>query len=135
MTFEITGKLYEIFDEQQVSATFRKREFVLEIQDGNYPQYPKFQLTQDKCNLLDNFQTGQEVKVSFNLSGRGYNKNGVTTYFTNLSAWRLEPASGAAAAAPAQQNRNQAPAYSQAPAAAPAAPVSSGLEGDDELPF
>ena len=133
MTFEITGKLYEIFDEQQVSGTFKKREFVLEIQDGNYAQYPKFQLTQDKCNLLDSFQTGQEVKVSFNLSGRPFTKNGVTSYFTNLSAWRLEAASAGAPAPQQRANHSQASGFSSpAPAAAP---VSTGFDGDDELPF
>ena len=99
MAYDVTGRLHEIFDEQQVSEKFRKREFVLEVQDGQYPQQIKFQLTQDKSNLIDPYKMGDEVKVTFDLRGRGFNKNGQMLYFTNLEAWRIEPA--AAGGAPA----------------------------------
>ncbi|WP_266205596.1 DUF3127 domain-containing protein [Pontibacter kalidii] len=123
MSFDIQGKLYEIFDEQQISDKFKKREFVLEIPDGSYTQYVKFQLTQDKCNLLDTYNNGDEVKVTFNLSGKPFTKNGQTMYFTNLQAWRLEPAShgsngGAGAAAPQQD-----------------APSFYSSDADNDLPF
>ena len=96
MSFDVQGRLHEIFDETQVSEKFRKREFVLEIPDGSYTQYAKFQLTQDKCGILDNYKTGDEVKVAFNLSGKPFTKNGTTMYFTNLQAWRVEHAGNAA---------------------------------------
>ena len=130
MSFEITGKLHEVYDEQQVSATFKKREFVLEIQDGNYAQYPKFQFTQDKCSLLDSYNVGDEVKVAFNLSGRPFTKNNVTSYFTNLSAWRIENAAGAAST-PQQEPARRNNSYANAPSA----PMASSFVGDDELPF
>src|SRR6476646_4888480 len=91
MAYEATGRLHEIFDEQQVSEKFRKREFVLEVQDGAYPEHIKFQLVQDKTSLVDAFRIGDEVKVTFNLRGRGFNKNGQMLYFTNLEAWRVAP--------------------------------------------
>lgn len=123
MSFDIQGKLHEIFAENQVSDKFRKREFVLEIPDGSYTQYAKFQLTQDKCSLLDQFQKGQEVKVTFNLSGKPFVKNGETLYFTNLQAWRLEPA-------------NAGGNFGNAPAAAPAqAPTFYSSDADNDLPF
>ncbi|MFD2244956.1 DUF3127 domain-containing protein [Pontibacter ruber] len=125
MSFDIQGKLYEVFETTQVSDKFKKREFVLEIPDGSYTQYAKFQLTQDKCNLLDQFQKGQEVKVTFNLSGKPFVKNGETLYFTNLQAWRIESASnnfgGAPAGAPAQ--------------AASSAPSFYSSDVDNDLPF
>ena len=127
MAFDIQGKLHEIFDEQQVSEKFRKREFVLEYPDGSYTQFIKFQLTQDKCSLLDQYKVGDDVKVAFNLSGKPFTKNGTTMYFTNLSAWRLEPANGSAAP---QGNNN--PAYAAKPAAATTF-VSD--EADNDLPF
>ena len=133
MSFEITGKLYEMFDEQQVTASFRKREFVLEIQDGNYAQYPKFQLVQDKCGLLDSFKAGDEVKVSFNLQGRKANNGG---YFTNLGAWKVEPASGGGNTGGSSRSTsgNSRPAErSSAPSSAPV--YTSGPADDDELPF
>ena len=64
----IKGKLLEVFDVAQVSATFRKREFVVEyVENPQYPEYLKFELIQDKCNLLDAFSIGQEIDVHFNL--------------------------------------------------------------------
>ena len=129
MSFDVQGKLHEIFDEQQVSDKFRKREFVLEIPDGSYTQFIKFQLTQDKCNVLDQFKVGEEVKVNFNLSGKPFTKNGTTMYFTNLQAWRVEPANGAAA--------NTGNTGSNRATAAQPAATSSFLsdEADNDLPF
>jgi single-strand DNA-binding protein len=144
MAYDVTGRLHEIFDEQQVSEKFRKREFVLEVQDGQYPQQIKFQLTQDKSNLIDPYKMGDEVKVTFDLRGRGFNKNGQMLYFTNLEAWRIEPA--AAGGAPAggggggyaqpQQAARPAAAQNQNPnlrAQPSAAPIAS--DDDNDLPF
>ena len=53
-------------DTVQVSERFRKREFVLEYADNpEYPEYIKFELAQDRCELLDSFQPGQKVRVDF----------------------------------------------------------------------
>jgi single-strand DNA-binding protein len=141
MAYDVTGRLHEIFDEQQVSEKFRKREFVLEVQDGQYPEQIKFQLVQDKTALIDPFKMGDEVKVTFNLRGRGFNKNGQMLYFTNLEAWRIEPATGGApagaggssfsqqpAARPAAQNQN--PNLRAQPSAQPIA-----SDDDNDLPF
>lgn len=90
MAFEVEGKLYKKFDTQQVTDSFRKREFVVEIQDGAYPQLIKFQMTQNNCEKLDGFEEAKQIKVTFSLKGREYTKEGRTTYFTNLDAWRVE---------------------------------------------
>ncbi|WP_439883061.1 DUF3127 domain-containing protein [Pontibacter sp. MBLB2868] len=124
MSFDIQGKLYEAFEEQQISDKFKKREFVLEIPDGSYTQYVKFQLTQDKCSLLDSFKNGDELKVTFNLTGKPFTKNGQTMYFTNLQAWRIEAAAagnnfGAPTGAPQQQD----------------APSFYSSDADNDLPF
>jgi single-strand DNA-binding protein len=126
MAFDVQGRIHEIFEENRVSEKFRKREFVLEIPDGSYTQYPKFQLTQDKCSLLDQYKIGDEVKVSFNLSGKPFTKDGTTMYFTNLSAWRID---SAGAAAPV---RNSNAGYAQEPASASTF-LNSEVEND--LPF
>lgn len=94
MTYTATGTIRHIGQEQQVSDKFRKREFAIAVQDGNFTQYPKFELTQDKCSLLDKFKEGQNVIVSFNLRGNEYSKDGKTSYFTSLQAWRIEPQEG-----------------------------------------
>ncbi len=98
--FETTGTLKAKMDTQQINDRFRKREFALEIADGNYPQMVKFQLVQDKCELLDQFNVGDEMKVHFNLKGREFTRRdtGATDYFTNVEAWRLEAAGKGAGA-------------------------------------
>jgi len=104
MKFEVTGKLHADLGTQQVTERFRRREFVLEIPDGNYPQLVKFQLVQDKCELLDGFRPGTPVTISFNLSGRSsQDRNGNTVYYTNLQAWRVEEAAEGAYVEPEPQ--------------------------------
>ena len=85
MSFEIQAKLHKKFDTEQKTESFRAREFVLHVEDGNYPQYVKFQLTQDRCELIDAFNEGDMMKVAFDLRGREWNGK----YFTNLNAWRI----------------------------------------------
>ena len=100
MAFQVDGKLHRIFNTEQKSEKFRAREFVIEIVDGNYTQMIKFQLTQDKCEMIEEHKEGDEITVHFNLRGREWNER----FFTNLDAWRIEsagasqPAAGAAAA-------------------------------------
>jgi hypothetical protein len=53
--------------------------------------YIKFQCTQDRTQMVDRFNTGQEVKVLFNIKGSRWEKDGKTNYITNLDAWRMEP--------------------------------------------
>ena len=83
---EITGKLLECMDTVQVSERFRKREFVLEYADNpEYPEYIKFELAQDRCELLDSFQPGQKVRVDFDLKGRRWtDPQGQVKYFNSL---------------------------------------------------
>ena len=96
-SYEASGAIRAIMETQQVTDSFRKREFALEIEDGRYSQTVKFQLVQDKTELLDDFEVGQQVRVHFNLRGREYTRksDGATDYWTNLECWRIEKAAGA----------------------------------------
>ncbi|OFX86404.1 MAG: hypothetical protein A2W99_13525 [Bacteroidetes bacterium GWF2_33_16] len=98
MSFEITGKLLEKFNTIQVSDRFKKREFVIESKESSngmeFKDFIKFQLTQDKCNLIDSMQLNEEIKVSFNIRGNKWEKEGKVNYFTNLDAWRIEKVQG-----------------------------------------
>lgn len=113
MAFEVIGKLYRVFPIEQKTATFQTREFVLEIVSGQYPEYVKFQAIQDRCQLLDAFQEGDVVKVSFDLRGREWQGK----FFTNLNAWRVEKADGNAAttSAPEQTSADPFPDYTAGP--------------------
>lgn len=130
MSLEINGKLSVKYDTVQVSDKFKKREFILETSEeinGNvYTNYAKFQLVQNKCEILDRFNEGQQVKVSFNIKGNKWEKEGKVSYMTNLDAWRIENV-GAAAQPEAQPVSNPyvAPTFTPAPGNGPV----------DDLPF
>ena len=127
---EIKAKLLEIFNTQQISQTFRKREFVVEYSENpQYPEFVKFELIQDKCDLLDSMKAGDMVNVSFNLKGRKWtDPQGQVKYFNSLQAWRITPEQVAAPAAPAAGNTPPPPAANDEPEW-----LSSGE--DDDLPF
>jgi hypothetical protein len=89
--FKITGILKVKNDTVQVSEKFAKREFVLTDNSSMYPQDILFQLTQDKCSLLDAVNPQDQIEVSFNLRGREWtNPQGEVKYFNSLDAWRID---------------------------------------------
>ena len=94
MSYELSGKLIHIEDTVQVSENFRKREFVVEKEehagDRTFTDTIKFQVVQDRCNLLDNMQLNDAVKITFNIRGRKWERDGKVNYFNNLEAWRIE---------------------------------------------
>jgi single-strand DNA-binding protein len=130
MAFEVSGKIIKILPVESKSATFQTREFVIEIPDGNYTQFVKFQLTQDRCGLVDAFKEGDSVKVSFNLRGREWQGK----YFTNLDAWRIDSESGGAASGPAP-SKNDPFGDVVFPEASDEPQQSGKSDEDDDLPF
>jgi single-strand DNA-binding protein len=90
MSFEIVGKLLRKYPTESKSDKFQAREFVIEIQSGTYPEFIKFQLTQERCALLDSYNENDEIKVHFELRGREWQGK----YFTNLTCWRIEHGTG-----------------------------------------
>jgi len=137
MSFEINGRLAEKFDTQKVSDRFQKREFVLEIKSTSATGYEfvdfiKFQATQDKCSLLDPVNIDDTVKVSFNLRGRKWEKDGQVSYFTNLEAWRIEKLSSESGDEPASQTPIANSESTDAPF--PSNPPEND-SGFDDLPF
>lgn len=91
---EVSGKIKVINREINVSVAFKKRELVVTT-DEQYPQHILIEFSQDKCDLLNNYKVGQEVKVSINLRGREWtNPQGETKYFNQIQGWRIELLSG-----------------------------------------
>jgi len=131
--FDITGEIVHKGEVQQITETFKKREFVIEVKkefNGNvYSDFIKFQMTQDRVGLVDDYQMGNNVRVSFNIRGNKYTskKDGSTGFITNLEAWRIErmgaEASAGAPAAAAAQPKNDADI------------VSAAKQTEDDLPF
>jgi hypothetical protein len=88
---EVQGKI-KMIDETKTYGTngFRKREMVITTEE-QYPQHIMIEFVQDKTELLNNFQVGQNVKVSINLRGREWvNPQGETKYFNSIQGWRVE---------------------------------------------
>lgn len=122
--FNVNGTIKEVYPEQQVNDRFKKREFVLTVTTSQYPQYVLFQLTQDKCSLIDPFQQGEEIKVHFNLRGREWkDREGKIRYFNSLEAWKLEKAGS-----------NTPPQTTAAPQES-VPETFSNKTADDDLPF
>ncbi|WP_338410811.1 DUF3127 domain-containing protein [uncultured Flavobacterium sp.] len=87
---EILGRIKVINPEQQVSATFKKRELVVST-DEQYPQHIIMDFVQDKTDLLNQYNVGEQVKVSINVRGREWvSPQGETKYFNTLQGWRIE---------------------------------------------
>mgnify|MGYP000951872700 CR=1 FL=1 len=136
MSLEVTGKLAVKYDTQQVKESFRKREFVVELSEeinGNvYTNFAKMQLVQNKCDILDRFNVGDQIKVSFNLKGNRWEKDGKVNYITNLDAWRIE---SVAAAAPVSTTAPQYNTTSDAGLSTGENVHNPSPEGADDLPF
>ena len=112
---EVVGKIKVVNAEQVVSASFKKRELVVTT-DEQYPQHIMIEFAQDKCDLIDKYRVGEQVKVSINLRGREWiNPQGETKYFNQIQGWRIERLS----------------VESPQPAAQTFAPATSQSENDD----
>ena len=123
---EVTGKIKVLNQEQQVSGSFKKREVVVSTEE-QYPQHILINFVQDKCDLLNNFIVGEQVKVSINLRGREWlSPQGETKYFNDIQGWRIEKVQVDAPAA-------MAPPMPTTQAFQPAANFHD--EEHDDLPF
>lgn len=93
----IEGKLIEKSETQEITDSFKKREFVVEYAENpQYPEFLKFELIQANCEQLDEFHEGDMMTISFNLKGRKWtDPKGMVKYFNSLQAWRLEKLSEA----------------------------------------
>ena len=121
MAYDLTGKVKLAQDAQTFGSGFTKREMVVVVEDGKYPQEINLEFVQDKVSLLDNIQPGQEVTVTFDIRGREYNGR----YFNNLQGWKIQ---SEAAAAPA-------PAAGDKPPVADKDVPADFDEYEDDIPF
>ena len=133
---EILGTIKVIKPIQQVSATFQKREFVIETTE-QYPQTIQLELHGDRVDIIESFTEGQQVNVHINIRGREWvNPQGETKYFNTIVCWKIQLPNTNSAPQP-QGQRSQ----STAPTIPPVneqqfEPSSSGNDdNDDPLPF
>lgn len=93
---EVIGKIQKINDMQTFGTKgFRKREVVV-LTNEQYPQPILVEFVQDKCDLLNNYSVGQDVKISINLRGREWTSpQGEVKYFNSVQGWKIEGLSSA----------------------------------------
>lgn len=135
MRYELNGTLIIIKDLQQVSDRFKKREFVVKTdEESPFPQLIPLQFTQDRCDNLNSFNVGDNVKVDFYVKGREWTSpQGEVKHFLSLDAWTIEKVgSGSPASAPSSTGDSSIPP--------PPAPVNFEKDSkdngpDDDLPF
>ncbi|NNK10697.1 MAG: DUF3127 domain-containing protein [Flavobacteriaceae bacterium] len=124
---EIQGKI-KMIDEPKTygSNGFRKRELVVTTEE-QYPQHLMIEFVQDKTDLLNSYNEGDQVKVSINLRGREWvNPQGETKYFNSIQGWRIEKIS-------AESNAQEIPPVPPMDAFEPANELNE--EDHDDLPF
>lgn len=141
---EVTGLLKVKGNVQQVSDKFKKRDVVLTVDHNtNYPQHVSFQLTNDKCDLIESHSVGEELTFTFNLRGREWTSpQGEVKYFNTLEVWKIGKAgkgeSKSAPASSSKSNESNDSAKKTTPESSSSGIVTSqsfvGSE-DDDLPF
>lgn len=88
-SYELTGNLKSVLEIIESSSGFKKQEFILTT-DEQYPQHIKFELQNDKIDLLKPINIGDEIKITFNIRGKEWiNPNGESVYFKNFVVWKL----------------------------------------------
>jgi len=128
-SFETEGTLKVIGGIQSFDSGFTKREFVVEVHDGKYPQMVKFECVKERTSLTNGMKLEDPVKVSFDIRGNEYNGK----YYVNLQAWNLERLEDDA--------RHVEPAAQESPQPTtehvPTAPVAHAKAHatEDEIPF
>lgn len=125
---EVSGKI-KWLDETKTYGNngFRKREVVITTEE-QYPQHILVEFIQDKCDLLNNFQLGQAVKIGINLRGREWvNPQGETKYFNSIQGWRIEMQEAQMSSPPEMPPMPPTSAFEAAP--------EKDNEVEDDLPF
>ena len=133
---QITGVIKVIKPIQQVSATFSKREFVIETQE-QYVQTIQLELHGDRVDIIDSFVEGQEVECHINLRGREWvNPQGETKYFNTIICWKIQ-LPNLQSAPQSQQQRSPSTAPTIPPVNEQQFQPSSSGEGEEhsDLPF
>tara|TARA_B100001559_G_scaffold290881_1_gene270227 strand:+ start:269 stop:643 length:375 start_codon:yes stop_codon:yes gene_type:complete len=88
---EIIGKIKWIDETKEYGSNgFKKRELVVTTEE-QYPQHILVEFIQDKCEILNSFQIGNNVKIGINLKGREWtNPEGQVKYFNSIQGWRID---------------------------------------------
>ena len=91
LSLELNGTLHEVYPTQQITDKFSKRDFILEIPNGNYLQHIKCESTGKTCGSLDGVRIGSQIKAKCDLRGRIYQKkDGTKGQMNSVVAWDIQ---------------------------------------------
>jgi Domain of unknown function (DUF3127) len=101
---------------------FRKRLVVLEQDNGRFANYIPVDFIQDACDLCDSLKVGDEIEVTYRLSGRKWQRDpsSEVKYFLSCEASTFRSLSGNATVTTSSPND----AFSEA-----------AYEDEDDTPF
>jgi hypothetical protein len=124
--YVVVGTIHHVGEIQQISDTFKKREFIVKVETNNpdYPEFIKMEAQQERVWSLQEVEFGFNVEVHFNLRGKLFDSKqrpGTKDVFNQLVMWSMKVTSKAI-------KNNDVPELS-APADISSAP------DEDELPF
>jgi len=127
----VKGKVRMVDATKEVGTSgFKKRDVVVSTEE-QYPQHILIQFVQDKVNLLDNINAGDEVRIQVNLRGREWiNPQGETVYFNTIQGWKIEKIVAQNIA-----NSNASSSVTTPPQSFEAAPEIDEKGEEDDLPF
>ena len=80
-----TGTILEIHSEEVINENLTKRRFVIE-EDGRYKNKICFELMNDRTDLIDPYQVGDKINVSYNLKSHEHNSK----WYSQIMAWKIE---------------------------------------------
>ena len=83
---KITKKLEIESGTSKAGKEWKKQSFIIDTGSQYNPEICFQLFGEDKIQILENYNEGDKVDVSFNLSSREYNGR----YFHNVDAWRVE---------------------------------------------
>jgi hypothetical protein len=59
--------------------------------EDRFPQTLEIEFLNDKINLLEGYDQGEQVEIPINIRGREWTSpKGEVKYFTSLSGWKIE---------------------------------------------
>lgn len=105
---------------------FRKRLVVLEQDNGRFQNYIPVDFIQDGCDQVDGLNVGDEIEVTYRLSGRKWQRDAQSEvkYFLSCEALNFRVVSGPAGAMDGAGGGDANAALNEA-----------AFEDDDDVPF
>ncbi len=98
---KVTGKVHVIEETKSFGRNnFRKRVVVLEQENGRFTAYIPVEFIQDGCDTVDGMNVGDEVEISYRLTGRKWQRDpqSEVKYFLSAEASSFRVLSGGGSA-------------------------------------